>query len=235
VGGVAAIGLVILGVVLLRRRRASTPPPVVGGDQQQANNMPPPPPSNGGGDGMSPQHNPAGFFAPPPPEKFAGGGGGPPPMSQTYNTTPPPFQSNSPPPPFSQLSSPQQPQGAFAGTQQTTPTMGYNNIDGNSQPISPDSAYNPYNNGASPPPPPHNGHLSQQSFNGYNPQQQQFVQPQHTGMSNLSQQSQPQGMGMGVPPPQHPQGPVYEAGGNVIGGPQDLNPNHRGQMHELQS
>jgi len=229
VGGVAVIGLVILGVIFLLRRRnnnnnnnnnynppPTAPQPLQPTDQPPAQEGPAPAYFSGVPD----------MAKPPPPQ----------PMVQTYPVVaaagyPPQggnFQNYPGQQAFQQQVSPQQQQGFFPVQQQQqqqppqspgSPSNDLSSAYGRTSiiaPASPDSGLH------------HQQQQQQQQqqhpqpLQSHSPPPQQFVQSQ-------PQQQQQQQFQQYKPPQQG----VYEAGGDSVGGTTDYNGNHHGQLHQL--
>lgn len=201
VGGVAVIGLIILGIVLILRKKPPAPAPA-------------PAPTPGPGPDPSP---PVVFAATPmggspPPQHPVDIKYGQEPMVQAYGTVPP--QNN--PQGYQQPQySPQSGQGYFpvAQQQQQQPPTDQNRISiaPPASPVSSVTSQQQQQQGVA------YQHLSQQSFASTQP----GAQPFQPGTTTTGYQN--------APPPD-----VYEAGGYAVGGPTDLNADHRGQIHQLQ-
>ncbi|KAK3949346.1 hypothetical protein QBC32DRAFT_266931 [Pseudoneurospora amorphoporcata] len=221
VGGLAVIGLVILGIVWMvrRKKRTNTPdtpatsaaaaaaPP--GGGHPGLANSPPPQPSSSPGNGgnLDPALNNNSHNS----YYYAGGTPDPnkvPVMTQHYPA------SASPPPPSADYNNNynhgQHPQWNNQNPN-GSPTSGYIPPSSPASTLMSGGGYQPSSvGGGGGAPMGHPHHMSGQSFTGVSP------------------------MG-GQGPIYGPGGqPVYEAASNAVGGPQELNANHRGQMHELQ-
>ncbi|KAK3397279.1 hypothetical protein B0T20DRAFT_394412 [Sordaria brevicollis] len=220
VGGLAVIGLVILGIVWMMRRKRN--------NNDNTNNTPDTPAMStaaaAGGPGGG---HPGLANSPPPPAPSpgttVGGGGGnldpalnaashnsyyyagsPDPTKVPVMTQHYPAPASPPPADYNNNNNGQYNNNSHNGS---SPTSGY------IPPSSPASTLmsgGGYQHSSVSNPSAHPHHMSGQSFTGY-PQGQQ---------PNL----------YGPPGGQ----PVYEAASNAVGGPQELNANHRGQMHELQ-
>lgn len=211
VGGVAVIGLVILGIILIMRKKPPAPAPT------------PAPATTQGATTQGPGPSPPPVFAPipmggsPPPQHPADIKYSQEPMTQAYGAVPPQnnMQGYQQPqyqqPQYQQQYSPESGQGYFAPAQQPqqqSPTD--QNRISIAPPASPVSSVTSHQQ--------QQGvtyqHLSQQSFASTQPGAQPF-QP-------------------GSPAPGYQYAPpadVYEAGGHAVGGPDD---HHRGQIHQLQ-
>lgn len=219
VGGLAVIGLVILGIVWMMRRKrnnnnANAPDTPAMSTTAAASG-----PGGGGG-------HPGLASSPPPPAPSPGTGGGnldPALNSNSHNSyyyagSPDPTKvpvmtqhypaPASPPPPTDYNNNGQQPpQWGNNSHNGSSPTSGYIPPSSPASTLMSGGGYQP-SSISNPSAHPH--HMSGQSFTGFQPQGQP---------NNI--------YGPGGQP-------VYEAASNVVGGPQELNANHRGQMHELQ-
>ncbi|EAA27956.1 hypothetical protein GE21DRAFT_3252 [Neurospora crassa] len=221
VGGLAVIGLVILGIVWLVRRNKNrnnnnnNTPDTLATSSAAAG-------APGGGGGGGGGH--AGLTNSPPPPAPSPGNLDPALNNNSHNSY---YYAGGQPDPTKIPAMAQH----YPAPASSPPLADYSDMNNGGQ--HPQWNHNPNGSPTSGYIPPSSPSSTLVSGGGYQPSSG-GGHPHHLSMSGQSFTGAPMG-GQGQGPIYGPGGqPIYEAASNAVGEPQELNANHRGQMHELQ-